>query len=228
MLPRAPSSFSSFVLVAANLVPLGGVLFYAWDPKLVLALFWIENLIIGAFTLLKMLSLIVYRSRYAEVFSCLFFVVHYGLFCTVHGLLLWDLLDLGRVPELAFSGLQDVGVLSLFYEGAAVLFGFIEQFAPIIYLGVLALLLSHLVSFVENFLLQGEIFKLRVNKLMTQPYGQIVAMHAGLILGAFALQQLGSPIWLLAIIVILKLGLDLSQHQRRREKHRSSEQIKDI
>lgn len=228
MLPRAPSSFSSLVLVAANLVPLVGVLFYAWDPSLVLALFWIENLIIGAFALLKMLSLIVYRSRYAEIFTCVFFIFHYGLFCTVHGLLLWDLLDLGALPELVFSELKDFGILALFYEGAAVLFGFVEQFAPIIYFGVLALLLSHLVSFVENFLLQGEIFKLRVNKLMTQPYGQIIALHAGLILGAFALQKLGSPVWLLAIIVILKLGLDLSQHQRRREKHRQSEQIKDI
>lgn len=213
---KTPSSFSSFVLIAANLVPLVGAVFYGWDPKLVLALFWIENLIIGAFNLVKMLSLVLSRARFAELFTCVFFVLHYGLFCTVHGVLLWGLLDLGSTPVLSFNPLENLGPLEFFGDGIAVLFGFINRFEPIIYFGIAALCLSHFVSFIENFILRGEIFQHRIGKLMTQPYGQIIAMHAGLIVGAMALEKLGSPIWLLAIIVLLKLCLDLAQHQRRR------------
>ena len=39
--------FSIAVLIAANLLPLAGVLFWDWDVFLVLLLFWCENVVIG-------------------------------------------------------------------------------------------------------------------------------------------------------------------------------------
>jgi len=47
-------TWSALALIGANLIPLIGVIFYDWDSRLVLALFWIENLIIGVFNLAKM------------------------------------------------------------------------------------------------------------------------------------------------------------------------------
>jgi hypothetical protein len=40
---------SSIVLVAVNLAPLFGVVFLGWDVFHVLALFWLENVVIGVF-----------------------------------------------------------------------------------------------------------------------------------------------------------------------------------
>src|SRR5437899_11071768 len=46
---------SALVLVAANLVPLAGVLFFGWSVFSTLLLFWVENVIVGAFNVLRML-----------------------------------------------------------------------------------------------------------------------------------------------------------------------------
>ncbi len=208
-------SFSLLALIVANLVPLAGVLFYGWNASLVLALFWVENLIIGAFNLVKMLILAARAMRLNELFLCFFFALHYGLFCAAHGLLLWDLLDLGKIDSSVYFGDVGFGLLELFAEGATVLIGFINLHGSLIMIGILALSLSHLVSFIEHFILRGEIFSLTNRDMMARPYGQVLAMHAGLILGAVAIDKFGSTAALLAVIVGLKLLIDFMQHARR-------------
>lgn len=47
---------STVVLVLANLVPLIGVIAWGWSAFNVVALYWMENLIVGAITVLKMLT----------------------------------------------------------------------------------------------------------------------------------------------------------------------------
>ena len=85
----------------------------------------------------------------------------------------------------------------------------------------------HARVYIENFILAGEVFSAPPNQLMLQPYQQIVVMHVGLVLGAIVLQELGSPTWLLAIIVLLKIIFDYRQFRQRRRKE-LVEQIKDI
>ena len=41
-------------LVAANMVPLWGVLFFNWDAFYIVLLYWAENLVIGFYNILKM------------------------------------------------------------------------------------------------------------------------------------------------------------------------------
>ncbi len=221
-------TFSAMALIAANLIPLAGVLFYQWDATLVLALFWVENLIIGAFNLVKMLSRVAITKKLGDLFQCGFFVLHYGLFCSVHGTILWDILDLGKLdPSLYFSGAND-GFSAIFTEGVTVLLSFVDMFGAVILMGIAALVLSHLVSFIENFILKGDLFKQKINSLMGKPYSRIMIMHVGLILGAFLLQKLGSPIWLLIVIVLFKIVVDLGQHIRRRDKSDQAEMVKDL
>lgn len=196
---------------------------------LVLALFWIENLIIGAFNLIRIVAVSVINKDNSGWFLSLFFIFHYGAFCAVHGMLLSDLLQMPVDNYLDFIGYEVAGVLQLFAEGAAILLNFIEQLAPTIWFGLAGIALSHLVSFVEHFALRGEIFTMKPRKLMTRPYQHVVVMHIGLIVGAIVLQKLHSPVWLLAVIVIAKLVVDFMQHRRRHIAETvSSEQIKDI
>jgi len=212
-----PRTLSLFALIAANLVPLVGVLFFAWDASLVLALFWIENLIIGAFNLTKMLALAIYSKRFKDLPLCGFFVLHFGLFCSAHGLLLWDLLGFDEIDVAHFFSYSDSGFLSIFLEGAAVFLSFVEMHGATLLLGIAALFLSHLVSFIENFILRGEIFTSSPSALMGKPYPQIIVMHAGLIIGAFAIEKFGSTIWLLLVMVLFKLIVDIKLHLKRRQ-----------
>ena len=47
---------SAYVLIAANALPLFGVLFLGWDTFAIVALYWTENVVIGAINVLKMLT----------------------------------------------------------------------------------------------------------------------------------------------------------------------------
>src|SRR6266550_7692789 len=53
--PPLRLSPSALVLVAPNLVPPAGVLFFGWSVFATLLLFWVENVIVGAFNVLRML-----------------------------------------------------------------------------------------------------------------------------------------------------------------------------
>src|SRR3954464_1834875 len=109
---------SAYVLIAANVLPLLGVLFLGWDTFSIIALYWTENVIIGAINVLKMiacnpdpaeidwsrfsatnqLKLAELQSKLSgstdtvqlanhglKLFMVPFFILHYGLFCFVHG-----------------------------------------------------------------------------------------------------------------------------------------------
>src|SRR5437870_10558218 len=78
---------SAVVLVAANLVPLAGVLFFGWTVFATLLLFWLENVVVGGFNIARMLSAQPQSPAMwaAKLFLIPFFVFHYGMFVTVHG-----------------------------------------------------------------------------------------------------------------------------------------------
>jgi hypothetical protein len=223
---------SSYILIAANLVPLLGVIFYQWDSQTILALYWIENLIIGGFNIVRMAIASAYHRKIDGVFLILFFCFHYGLFCAAHGTLLVDLIGFSdQLNATASPNFQLVGPFVLFNDAIHIVTAFIEHLSPAIVLGVFVILLSRGVSFIEHFILRGELFNATPNKLMMAPYSQILVMHVGLIVGAMVLKNLNDPIWLLAVIVILKIVVDYSQHVRRHKKQSSDtseEQIKDL
>ena len=45
---------SVLVLLLANLVPLAGVVFFGWSVFPVMLLFWLENVVVGVFHVLKL------------------------------------------------------------------------------------------------------------------------------------------------------------------------------
>jgi hypothetical protein len=83
--PEAGSSAAAaVVLVAANLVPLALVLWGGASVGGLVALYWAENVVIGFYTVLRMVM--AGRDTPGEkIHSVLFFSAHYGIFCLVHG-----------------------------------------------------------------------------------------------------------------------------------------------
>jgi len=92
---------TSAVLIAANIIPLVGVAFYQWDLVNVMLLYWLENILIGFMNIVRIVSHI--DTKFSKrLSSAMFFTVHYGMFCLVHGMLLFTVLNL-EVPGIGSS-----------------------------------------------------------------------------------------------------------------------------
>ena len=98
------------LLVLTNLIPLIGVLWLGWNLMLILALYWVENGIIGAINVVKILLAqgqggpsvsIQINGRPVSGISrpgmAGFFCLHYGIFWAVHGIFVFTFILLINV-----------------------------------------------------------------------------------------------------------------------------------
>jgi hypothetical protein len=246
---------SGMLLVAANLVPLVGVITWEWSVFHVVVVYWLENVIIGVINILKMIICSPdpakvdlkgkLKQRIAEkpgeldedelrqafefthkleankgklgalhhaskIFFIPFFSFHYGLFCLVHGLFVFALLGKNELGSDSMpTGSSTLEELTELVELAMEAGGF---------WAALGLVVSHLFSFCVNYLGKGEYRRTVVPMLMIAPYGRIVVMHLAIIFGAFAIMALGSPVFLLVILIVGKIMLDLKFHNRAHKK----------
>ena len=206
----APASVNSrltpYLLIAANLLPLLGVLLGGWDVASIVVFFWAENLIIGAFNILKMLSYGTAKSA----FFALFFAVHYGGFTAGHGLFIAELFDIDMHNRLDLEALlPGVGVFELLREAIA---QFAASAPPLWFWGFIALIISHGGSMLLNYFGRNERALTTADELMSAPYKRLVILHVSIILGGLGVEALGSPLPLLVMLVVLKVALDLRAH----------------
>lgn len=197
-------------LVLANLVPVFGVLYMGWDVGAIVVLYWFENLITGTYTLLKMFV----TAGFSELFHMLFFCIHYGMFCAIHGLAVMELTRFAVEPADIPAQESWPGPLVLVQMFVNLVRQVIDA-APAEFLwACLGLLLSHGVSFVLLFIGQKEYRHTTVKKLMSAPYKRIAVLHVAVIAGGFLVAALHSPIGLLIALVALKTGMDIMLHNR--------------
>lgn len=117
-------SRSALALIATNAIPLVGVLFFGWSLWTILAIYWVENGVVGLWNIPKILLAegsflpgrvgVGYRAWAVQpmpgvgrVFMAVFFAFHYGLFWLVHGvfvLVLPSFLGIGGVHPLTPDG----------------------------------------------------------------------------------------------------------------------------
>lgn len=204
--------FTGLLLVLVNLLPLGGVFFWDWDVGNIVMLYWAENLIIGFWVLVKILL----AAPLGGLFLAAFFLIHYGGFCAGHGVLASQLLGLpieDPMGELSWPFFF-VFVEMLYNITVAVFSAASTPWLWCFY----AVAFSHTISFVYHRLLRREDVDKQPRELMSQPYGRIIVMHLTVLLGAFAIEALGAPIALLAILVATKTVIDLNAHRKAHAK----------
>jgi hypothetical protein len=196
-------------LVVVNLLPLAGVIWLDWDVAALVILYWSENLVIGFYTLCKMLLVAPLKG----LFPALFFTIHFGGFCAAHGMFIMAMLVDG---DMEFMQDDPWPLFLVFVQLLVDVVRQVLDYAPpewrLMFAG---LVLSHGLSFVLNFLLGGERHSARVRDLMGEPYGRIVVLHIAIILGGFAVMALGQPGALLILLVALKLAMDIKLHRRQ-------------
>ena len=130
--PPSLTSPSGLALIAANLLPLAGVLVFGWDLATVMVLFWAESAVIGFYTVLK----IAIVGKFLAVFYALFFVGHFGGFMAGHFLFIYGLFVRGLDAAGPEPGVREARL---------------GIFVPI-WPSLAALFISHGISFVSNFL----------------------------------------------------------------------------
>jgi putative flippase GtrA len=93
-----------------------------------------------------------------------------------------------------------------------------ELFVPL-WPALLALVVSHGVSFITNFLGRKEYVGRTVRDLMGEPYKRIIILHVTIILGGGMILLLGSPLPALILLIGLKTVVDFGAH---RKEHRAA------
>lgn len=203
--PRFLRAPSVVVLILANLVPLAGVLWWGWDLFILMVLYWMETGIIGIFAIVQMAI----AARWWALYLVPFFVVHFGGFMAGHLFFLLVMFgggapasDLSLLPETLRAQLTERGLWPAFA----------------------ALAVSHTVSFVLNVARRPGPMPGRdpiardppqPQSVMLAPYGRIVVMHMTIIFGAIVAQAVGSKVGAFALLVVLKIVVDVAAHVRK-------------
>jgi len=201
--------FSLALLVAANMLPLLGVLFFGWSVFPVMALFWLENVIIGAWNVPRMATQLL-RGQWGALFLIPFFTVHYGLFCAIHGLFVMGIFGHDQpIP----GGKIEASPLAAF-----TLMGRLIEADPALWWAAAGMIASHGVSFLVNFLGSGEWKRVDAGTLMFAPYRRVVVLHFTILAGAGAIGLLGAPVWGLVVLVIIKTVVDAAAHLAERKR----------
>jgi hypothetical protein len=212
-----------FMLLGSNMLPLLGVLFAGWDVTAILLLYWIENIVIGLFNVVKMLSVRLEDGERStsRFFTAGFFILHYGGFTAVHGIILFHLLGLSDGESPLFppqewgTPLQAVHAIA---DNARRLW---EAMPGAWAWGIAALVLSHGVSLVLNYFMGGERQLSSLKRLMNEPYNRVIVLHVVLIAGGMLIDRLGSPVYLLVALVLVKIRMDIHLHIREHERKRA-------
>ncbi|WP_296814710.1 DUF6498-containing protein [Brevundimonas sp.] len=180
-------------IIVGNLIPIFGVLFLGWSAGSILILYWIENAIVGLFTLPRILmaegespEIAGRENPPGRLGTAMFFLIHYGIFWTVHGVFAGVLA--ASFPRVEGDGLWTAGSFAL---------------------AVLAMVVTHGLMFWRTWIRidarrtaspVGEMFK---------PYGRLIVLHVTVLLGAFGLSQLGAPAWTITLLCVGKMILEL-------------------
>lgn len=191
------------LLVAANLLPLVGVLLWDWDVFFLLLLFWCENVIIGLFGIARLVVSGTTENTFEGLFLPIFFLVHYGGFMFGHFMVLFGLYS--GDAKAAGATVVPADYYRLVVENLS-------------WVAILALFLSHGWSFVENFMGNQEHDNLTPNQAMALPYRRMMITHIALLFGGFFLVEKGQPLAGLILLILMKIGLDITFHCREHKR----------
>ncbi len=191
---------STLLLVAVNLLPLAGVLFFGWSVYEVVLLFWAENLVIGLYTVARMVTLLRRNGDRRMLLLIPFFCLHFGAFTLGH---LVFVIFMFRPEDFAAGGTG----LSL-------------------WIPFLSLLVSHGASYVMNFLGKQEYRGMDGQDAMLAPYKRVIILHVTILGGGLLVSALGQPVIALALLVVLKIVIDVIGHVREHRMRKAAEERK--
>lgn len=205
---KIPKPLFLVILVLLNALPVYGVLLWGWKSFDLIFLYWMENLFIGVFMIIRMV--VRPYSHAVELFMPLFlvpfFTFHYGMFCFVHGQIVVSMFGKNLDPQLAGMSLQQL-IIPLIESR--------HLFWPL-----MGLLSYQLFDWIREVSLRG-LGSDGVMALTTAPYRRIVVLHITIIGSGFAMGVLNEPLAGLILLIIFKTGMDI--YNWNKDKHKGTE-----
>ena len=201
-------------LLLLNAVPLYGVLAWNWQIFDLIFLYWLENVTIGVFAILRFLirGNLQGREKRRAVFRVLFFMVHYGLFCFAHGTLVLSLFGESVLGQIAEQSLPAVVPVVLEMRN--------------LWWAVMALAVLQLLDWIRDARSREDAEQVSerdaVRQLMVAPYERILVMHFAIILSALALSKLGEPVAGLVVFIAVKTAFDIRNWRKDEERAKRS------
>lgn len=195
---------SDYFLIAANLLPVAGVLFWNWSPYEVFMVYALETVIVGIFTLLKIgIATAVRktdtwqngasRTQQSGIFFMFFFLVHYGMFVAIQTGIFIQVSGIGNQFQSGF-------------------FDFFLHWPQ--YLGkdawymLAAFFISYGFHMYRNFIRTKQYKTVPMMILMFQPYGRIFIQQMAVILGSMFLVFGAGKIFII-IFAFIKIFFEL-------------------
>lgn len=199
-----PKPLFIILILLLNAAPIYGVAQWGWKSFDLIFLYWLENLIIGAFMILRILA-----RRYNHpvelafpLFLAPFFTFHFGMFCYVHGMFVIGLFGKGLTGELAGMDIPEI-ILPLIQSR--------HLFWP-----VMALFTLQLFDWLRDINERG-FGSDGVKDITTAPYRRIMVLHITILSSGFALTTLNEPLIGLLLLIAFKTGMDI-YHWNKDEK----------
>ncbi|WP_045114676.1 DUF6498-containing protein [Microscilla marina] len=217
---KASKSLNSsvLVLIIVNLVPIFGVIYLQWSVSNVILLYVFETFIVGVFNIFK----VVLAGTNKELPGCSnfflagFFIIHYNGFIAIQFFFIFDLIshlekNNGTQEAISREIVPGLTLLGIAY---------------------LSIVLSHLYSFVKNYLIAGEYKYTDSGAQMIMPYMRVAVQQLLALSGGYFLASSGNKsMALLVLLVVLKtffdfLGhlLERSQYKKMMEKYRATQE----
>ena len=191
-----------------DLIPIYAVLVLGWGAVPLVLLYWLENVVIGAATIARMLLAGVLGGVVAllgAIFLSVFFAFHYGMFCFVHGTFLMSFAEMGVGSSPDFQG--PFGLVGYALQAGPGMLGFVALIA-----------VFNLVVILNDDLFNGQAGTGSINEIMMAPYGRVIVLHVGIFAGAGALIALGQPMIGVLALILLRVAWGVFMSVRRRQR----------
>ncbi len=211
--------YANLALILANLLPIVGVLFFKWNPFLVLILYWFESAVIGFFNVLRLVSsgavradgLFSFWGLLGGTFLSAFFVFHYGMFLFVH--LIFLLVGGSLTDSLKLPMGDPFEMVGTFFASQTTLGQTILQDPTAFFLSPLfaggMIILATAIHFYSDFVRSKAYRVLSPQKVMMDPYPRIIVMHLAIMFGFLATVLLKLPAAIMAVFVVVKIATDI-------------------
>ena len=190
-------------VLALNAMPILGVLFFDWHAFELIFLYWLENVVIGVFTVLKFVVRH-YERRIELMLPLVFapiFAAHYGGFTAIHGMFVYAVFGEDWLAANSPGSSDLVGAVML---GQGVVFA------------LLGLVFLHAQDWRRDVARRG-LGADRLFALTTAPYRRIVVLHIAIMGCGFAMYELGEPVFGLLLLVALKTAFDVYQYNKGKD-----------
>lgn len=222
--PTQPWRMQLALLLISVAITLVGVLRLGWDAGIVILIYWMENLIIGFWQLVKIISArsdLPWKFRIlGKTFMSGFFTLHFGGFCGAHGLFILVFITTRQGEgDLAAKVMKEAMDPFGPWVFLTLLWGVLKTVVTLLptaaWLSLTGIFLTRGMETWRNFFANGEWKSKSSKDLMTEPYKHIVVVHVAIILCGTLVMALGSTLPLLVGIVVGKLAIDLRDLRRQ-------------